>query len=437
MRTAIVGAAVCAGLVLPGGPLGLGMVLVVALIAIAVARTGKLGPADAVMGSLAILLACAPVLRDADWVVAVDLTAAWFIAAAAVSGPHLALISRPFFALGDVRSLSPRPPEATGAIVRGLVVGVAVVVPFLVLFLSADAAFAQVIGDFPLPDPGSVPLRVAVFALVLLAALALALAARLPRTEAGDDDFDPRRTLSIWEWTIPLVLLNVLFMAFVAVQAAVLFGGHGHVLRSAGLTYAEYARTGFWYLIVAAVLTLVVVAAAGRAKIGSHPGHRRALVGLLAALTAMALVVLLSALWRLRLYEDAFGLTRLRFAAIWLALFIGFLLILAVAALMSGQVKRHYGRVLLAGAAVGLIAFTLANPDAWIARANVERWRDTGRLDVEYARSLSADATPALAALPSPLRSEALAPVRERLDRDEPWTSLNIARHRAQQALAD
>ena len=54
-----------------------------------------------------------------------------------------------------------------------------------------------------------------------------------------------RRSLTPWEWALPLALLAGLFAVFVAVQIAVLFGGHEHVLRTAGLTYAEYARQGF------------------------------------------------------------------------------------------------------------------------------------------------------------------------------------------------
>jgi len=45
--------------------------------------------------------------------------------------------------------------------------------------------------------------------------------------------------LSLLEWLIPLSLLNALFAAFVIVQFAVLFGGHDHVLETAGLTYSE------------------------------------------------------------------------------------------------------------------------------------------------------------------------------------------------------
>ena len=48
------------------------------------------------------------------------------------------------------------------------------------------------------------------------------------------------------------------------VQLTVLFGGHRHVLETAGLTYAEYARGGFGQLVVVTLLTLSVVAATVR-----------------------------------------------------------------------------------------------------------------------------------------------------------------------------
>lgn len=45
---------------------------------------------------------------------------------------------------------------------------------------------------------------------------------------------------------VVLGLLNLLFLAFVVVQVRYLFGGEALVLVSSTLTYAEYARRGFF-----------------------------------------------------------------------------------------------------------------------------------------------------------------------------------------------
>jgi hypothetical protein len=233
-----------------------------------------------------------------------------------------------------------------------------------------------------------------------------------------------------------LLLLDLLFLGFVLVQATVLFGGHDHVLETAGLTYSEYARQGFWQLIAAATLTLVVVAASLRLAAVRSRADRlllRALVGVLCALT---LVIVASAVERLHLYEDAFGLTRERLAAETFSLGVGGLFVLVLVAGVVPAVRSRFARIAIAGAAAGLLAFSLSSPDGRVAARNVERWRATGDLDVAYAQELSADAVPSLAELSEPLRERVLAPYRTRLADDEPWSSANRSRRRARGVLS-
>jgi Domain of unknown function (DUF4153) len=434
MRSAAVAAGAAAAVLLPGERLGIGVVLVALLVAVAVAAALERPTVDAVIfGAAALVLASVPALRDAGWVVAVDLSAAWLLASVAVTGPALAAAVAPLVRLRGAPALAPPMPRGVAPGVRGVVFGGLLAVPFGVLFWSGDAAFAELLGRFPLPSLEGLPGRVVAFAVVLLAALGLALAARRPLRARPRR---PRRGLGVWEWAIPLAVLDALFLAFVLVQLTVLFGGQDHVLRTAGLTYAEYAREGFWQLLAAGALTLAVVAAA---VLVAHVRDRRdalLLRVLLGVLCALAIVVVFSALHRLRLYEDAFGLTRSRLAAEAFALWLGALFGLLIVAGIATRVLRQLPRIVVAGTAAGLIAFTLANPDGLIGSRNVERWQETGRLDVAYLQTLSADAAPALADLPAALRDEALAPLAARLDDSEPWSSANLSRNRARRQLS-
>ena len=61
------------------------------------------------------------------------------------------------------------------------------------------------------------------------------------------------------ELGIVLGLLNLLFLAFVIVQFRYLFGGAELVRVSTSLTYAEYARRGFFELVWVAALLLPIV----------------------------------------------------------------------------------------------------------------------------------------------------------------------------------
>ena len=427
MRWCAVAAALCAAAVIPAGPPGVGVVLVAVLIAAAAASVRRPSAPAALFGALALVLASFAALRDAGWVVAIDLTAAWLIASAAASGARVAAVGAPFGGLHDLPSVLPRGAGRLGPAFRGACLGGFLVVPFAALFFAADAAFAELGGRIPLPSGHSLPLRTVIFTVALASTLGLALAARRPREQP---ELVERRRLAPVEWAIPLSALVALFAAFVAVQLAVLFGGHDHVLETAGLTYAEYARQGFWELLAAAALTLAVLGLAVRYAGTSRRAHRIVLRALVGALCLLTLVVLASALHRLRLYEDAYGLTRARLGAEGVVLWLGGAFALVVLAGAVRQVRAWFAEVAVGGTALALIAFSLADPDRLIAERNVDHWRETGRIDLAYLGGLSADAAPALDGLPEPLRSGALAPVA-----DDSWSSANLARSRARDVL--
>jgi hypothetical protein len=433
MRLAAVTAASAAAVLLPGEPLGVGVTLVFALVAITAATTVRPTFDALVFGGLALPFATLPMIRDAGWVVGLDLSAAWLLAAAAVSGPTLVAPLAPLIRLRELPGLAPSTPPGAPPVVRGAVLGSVLLIPFAALFLTADAAFAEVAQSVPHPSAASLPGRMLAFALVLCVAAGLALSARRPFQASM-----PRvpRRLTPWEWGIALVLLDALFLAFVVVQLAVLFGGHEHVLRTAGLTYAEYARQGFWQLLAAAALTFVVVGAAALVAHAPKRSHQLILRVLLGILCVLTIVVVASALRRLTLYEEAFGLTRLRLLAEAISLWFGGLFALLVASGLIPHVRRQLPRIAIAGTAVVLLTFSFVNPDGLIAERNIERWRDTGRLDVAYLQKLSADAAPALAELPPALRDRALAPLAVRLQKGEPWSSFNLSRDRARSQLA-
>jgi Domain of unknown function (DUF4173) len=432
VRWLALAAALCAAAVIPAGPAGIGILLVAALVAATAAAARRPNARTVVLGSLALALATFASVRDAGWVVAIDLTAAWMVASLAVAGPRLAAVTAPLVRLRDVPTITPSGTPRLAPAVRGTVLGGFVVVPFAALFFAADAAFAELGGRMPVPPGESLPLRAAIFVVVLAGALGLTLAARRPLGRSQPREL---RRLAPIEWAIPLASLVGLFGAFVAVQLAVLFGGHDHVLETAGLTYAEYAREGFWELLVAGALTLVVIAAAARFAVLRRRRDQVALKGLLGALCALTLVVLASALHRLDLYEDVYGLTRLRLTAEAAALWLGGAFVLVAAAGVAPGIRARLGELATGLTAAALIAFSLVNPDALIAKRNVEHWRETGRIDVSYLSGLSADAVPELTRLPDSLRAGTLRELSAQLAEDDPWSSANLGRARARDAL--
>jgi len=448
---AALAAGALAAVLLPGAPAGLGYVLVaLALVAAGwVLRSGRTttpgpdgddasraedgapgaprrGVESTLLAVLALALASSAAFRDAGWVVGGELVAALVLGSIAVAAPHgwrataLAALAPLRLASGLQRVVStPLRELAAGsnagnafAIGRGLLLTGLLVAVFGALFATSDRAFAQLAGDV-LPNDialSNLPLRIFVFALVAGLAGALVRAAAIVDAPARR----PLLHLGRVEWRLALGALNVLFALFVAVQVAVLFGGDGYVRDSAGLTYAEYARSGFAQLVVVAVLTLGVIGAALRWARTDDVRQARMLRALLAALCLLTLVVLASALHRLGLYERAFGFTRARLAVHALLLFGGGLFVLVLAALASGR-REWLARAIVLLGTLAALAFWVSDPDRRIATHNVERFEATGDLDVDALADLSADAVQVLARLPEPLRARALGRQRDRL----------------------
>ena len=177
-------------------------------------------------------------------------------------------------------------PAARGALIAAVLLAI-----FVPLLASADAAFTQLLDDLS-PDTWAIDMpfaRALVLALFTAAGGALIYARLCPPRPLARP---AKLALGRLEWALPLGALVVLFAAFVALQFTTLFGGERHVVDTAGLTYAEYARSGFAQLLAVAALTLAVIAAARRWA----RDDGQLLNALIAALCLLTLVVLISAL---------------------------------------------------------------------------------------------------------------------------------------------
>jgi hypothetical protein len=447
-----------AAVALVGVPAGLGLaVLGVALCGLAArlaAVPARDGAAPARAGAayrmalflLAAALAGMPAVRAAVWVWLPCVIGAAMLASLAAAGGAsgrqvVAGLSRALLrpVVGTVATVAPlgravvRPDSArVRPALRGGLLAAALLAVFVPLFTAADAAFAELV-DRALPSDIEVDAPVGrAFALAAVAALGGALAVtRATGPAAAGAPGRPR--LARTEWLLPLGALVALFALFVVVQVAVLFGGHDHVLRTAGLSYADYAHQGYGQLMAAAVLTLAVIAGARRWARVEGRRDDRLLRALLAALCLLCLVVLASALKRLGLYEDAYGATRLRLLADANILWLGAVLALVLATLASGR-GGWLPRALVLVSAIGAVAFAAANPDGRIASRNIDRSLAGGRIDGVYLSELSADAAVPLTRLRAP---ECVAlMIRAELDDDDGLLGANLARSRARDALA-
>jgi hypothetical protein len=266
---------------------------------------------------------------------------------------------------------SMRSDGRTRGVIRAIVMTVPLLLVFGLLFGAADPLFVSVLA-LPQFDVG-VALSHVILAFVATWIVGgwlygtLAPAERAPKAARTLG-----LSLGILDVTMILGGLVALFALFIGVQVGWLFGGERLVRASTGLSYAQYARRGFFELVLVSLLVLPVLVGT-RAAIGAEdePAIRR---HRLLALPLLVLVggVIASALGRMMLYVHYYGLSTDRLFA---SVFIGWLAI--VFAWFGLTTLRGRTRDFAAGMTITgfmtLAGLNVINPEALVARANVAR----------------------------------------------------------------
>jgi hypothetical protein len=235
---------------------------------------------------------------------------------------------------------------------------------------------------------------------------------------------------------VPLSLLNALFLAFISVQFQYFFGGNALVTHPNGPSYSEYARQGFFQLVAVALLALLTLYAADWLNRDAAPGMRRLFRILATAFIALVYVVMASALHRMYLYYQAYGLTQLRFYTtafmVWLAI-----IILAFALIVLAGKRDRYVFFSIVTAWIFLAALHVLSPDAAIVLANIARSSRGAPFDAQYVGGgLSADTIPTLVAARDgrlkPQVDQAIARwMRTQGRKNDDWRVWNYSRWRA------
>ena len=163
-----------------------------------------------------------------------------------------------------------------------------------------------------------------------------------------------------------LVIFNLIFAMQTLLDLGYLWGG---VALPEGMTYADYAHRGAYPLLATALL-------AGLFALLSQPflGQGSILRMMLYIWIAQTVVLVVSSILRLDLYVDAYGLTRLRFAAfVWMVV-VALGLVLIIMQMMG---RKTIGWFLMRATGLGLLALygsALVNIDGLIARTNLARF---------------------------------------------------------------
>ena len=384
----------------------LGVVLVVALLV--THRRVERAPARC-LAVAAVLPAAFLVVRASPWLAVSNVAAILALIALAVSFSRsgslrdttlVSVIGRTAAAVGRaivgpivLRRLAPmssgRLARYGAPVARAAAIAIPILAIVVALLAAADPVFKRMI----VPDlhPQAIVGHIALFALFAVLVLATGAAA------LGDAQPVARSGRFGAMEIIVMLSLAVVVLALFAVAQLVALSDAGHrLVFDAGLTPAEYARSGFFQLCWAtAFLVAFLAIVRGLAAPGVYAHVAVRVLASVVPLLAIGLVIV--SLRRMALYDTAFGLTMLRLTVVGAAIWMG--LLLAMFAVRNAGVGSS--RSWLFGGAAGtafalIMVANIANPEAFVVRHNVRRAEHGHAFDPGYLDRLSDDAVPAV-----------------------------------------
>lgn len=193
-----------------------------------------------------------------------------------------------------------------------------------------------------------------------------------------------------------ITVLDAIYVFFCGIQVIYLFGG-GKLPD--GYTYASYAREGFFQLVVLSVINVLIVLIINRFYLGYKLDPNASLKGrktdalissLLSVMVTCTGIMIISSLFRMQLYEMAYGSTRLRLIVFLFLLFEAVTLAIVLYSLWHRRFPL--AKIIVYVMLISYLIVNFINIDGIVAKRNIDRYIQTGKLDTLYLEELSADA---------------------------------------------
>jgi len=324
----------------------------------------------------------------------------------------------------------------------GVVISIPVLAVVLRLLATADTQFERILGGIPdwfrVVDAESViRFIVIIFGTSAFFGLMQVLFQKQIKVLKQEADVSQFQKLDSIITITVLILINAVYVLFTIVQFKYFFSG----TLQEDLTYAEYARKGFFELLFVTMInlsiTIVVLTFGDRGK----NGVRRLSQIMLTILVLSSAVMLSSAFLRLSMYEDAYGFT---FTRVLVHSFMIFLVVIFTYTLVKIWVEKlslfHFYFIT---SLIYYTAITVIDLDNIVVKQNMNRYEHSGKIDVHYLNSLSSTGVLGLIELYekdkdiSDLQTILRERQKEASTENLPWQSYNLKREQVKEKLQE
>lgn len=281
----------------------------------------------------------------------------------------------------------------------GLLIAVPLLIVILALLLSADAVFSdlfkKLLGDFDWLTLILICLMAAAAYVISYSFIRGLITYRMPALSEKEKKGEPVAAITFTS------LIAAIYLIFCAIQVVYLFLGKMQLPE--GLTWAAYARQGFFQLLFVCLINLVLVLVCLALFKES-----KMLKAILTAISLMTYILIASSAYRMVLYIMNYYMTFLRLFVLWALAVIG----IVFAGVIISIYRKNFPLFGYCTAVVSVcyLCFAFSRPDYQVARYDLSHMsaayegtgdgadrNSSGFEDYWYLADLSVDAAPLMA----------------------------------------
>lgn len=338
---------------------------------------------------------------------------------------------------------SPKEKKPDKGIIKSILIILPITLIIIILLSSADSMFANLFTFFTdflekLSIPGV--LKDALFRCIPLLLIFFYLAGTInfilynyEKTKV----ISSKNKINIETKTIKLLLmvLNGIYVIFDIIQIRSLFL---HKV-SMDITYAEYARQGFFQLMIVSIINVIIILVSKSTESkNTQKEENQWINGMCILMIALTFIIIISSFIRMYMYESEYGYTLLRLLVYVTLITETILLIPTIFYIYNTKVNIVKAYMIIIVSVYTLINF--ANVDYLIAKNNIDRYYKTEKIDLDYLENYGTDNIPLLLELYQNTEEESVKDSLElyfkylEIDRNS-FQEFNLSKYQAQKQI--
>ena len=241
-----------------------------------------------------------------------------------------------------------------------------------------------------------------------------------------------------------LTILNIIYAVFCTIQITSLFTQIGNAEE---FNYAQYARQGFFQLMLVSILNFIILVVSNNNRKEQTHKQKSYTKGMSIFILIFTIIIILSAFYRMNLYEQEYGYTYLRLFVYYILATEMILIIPCFISIIGKKIDLLKVSIIIITTMYIVINFS--NIDSTIATKNVDRYlKDESKreIDISYLiNNTGTDAIPELTKLLKAKNEKIVEKVKTYLYLEKQelelektqWQEFNYSKQKAKEALKE